>query len=260
MKRTIRRNCFETNSSSMHSILVTKNDVHVKPEEFDYDETKENSSECLYMYHGKLSLWRIDDGYGRFPFQFLTSFKDKLKYAMCEILGYYYGDEPEFDDKYKELQDLVTEIVPGFKEFDIRTKDIEIYQDVDGNDLPHSELHYRWDHKEDESEYTYTDEDGQEKEAKLLDDVYYEVPAIGMIDHQSAGLLTGFLNVKHISLKEFLTNKKYAIIVTGDEYDDWPNMKNSGIINKDFILEEYTPADAHKVYLKWKQEESECEE
>lgn len=34
MKRQIRRNVFETNSSSMHSLTVMKRDEHYSPEEF----------------------------------------------------------------------------------------------------------------------------------------------------------------------------------------------------------------------------------
>ena len=73
----IRSNCFETNSSSSHSLIITKGDAgHYTPKEA-YDE--------LY--------WMNDDGtwspssddmyFGRSPFKVLSSFKDKLCYAYA---------------------------------------------------------------------------------------------------------------------------------------------------------------------------------
>lgn len=43
----------------------------------------------------------------------------------------------------------------------------------------------------------------------------------GYIDHQSDGLLRGYLTKNEISFKEFLTNKKYVVIIDGDEYGMW---------------------------------------
>ena len=37
MKRQIRRGCFETNSSSQHSLCIMKKDEHYTPEEILYD-------------------------------------------------------------------------------------------------------------------------------------------------------------------------------------------------------------------------------
>ena len=73
----IRGNCFETNSSSSHSLIITKGDAgHYTPEEA-YKE--------LY--------WINDDGtwnplgddmyFGRSPFKVLSTFKDKLCYAYA---------------------------------------------------------------------------------------------------------------------------------------------------------------------------------
>lgn len=73
----IRANCFETNSSSSHSLIITKGDAgHYTPEEA----------------FGEL-YWMNDDGtwspsgddmyFGRSPFKVLNSFKDKLCYAYA---------------------------------------------------------------------------------------------------------------------------------------------------------------------------------
>ena len=41
-----------------------------------------------------------------------------------------------------------------------------------------------------------------------------------------------------ITLEEFLTNKKYAVICDGDEYCIWEDLKEKGIINTDAIEKE----------------------
>ena len=147
MKKVIRRNCFETNSSSQHSILITKNDIHVKQKDIMYSrEDGEFSEDKIFIWND--GSWHLDvtGGYGRYPFQLLTTVEDKFKYAMCEYLGYYHGDEDEFEEIYNEFIDLAKEIIPGFKEFYIYTHDIEIYHDKDGNELKYSQLEYdEWD-------------------------------------------------------------------------------------------------------------------
>lgn len=253
-KKVIRRNCFETNSSSMHSIVITKNDRHVTEKELTYDR---NSDECsnknIYIWND--GSWHLDvAGYGRYPFQLLTTVEDKFNYAMCEYLGYYHGDEDEFDEKYNEFIDLAKEIIPGFKEFYIYTYDVEIYHDQDGNELKYSQLEYDgWDSEKKEYKYTYKDKEGNVHPA-ILSDEYYEVPRIGSIDHQSSGLLRNFLKDKGISLKEFLTNKRYIVVVDGDEYMDWLKYKKSGLINMDFIVEEYGESDEDKEWSEYVKE------
>lgn len=61
----------------------------------------------------------------------------------------------------------------------------------------------------------------------------------GNIDHQSAGLFLTFLTHSGISLKEFLTNKKYIVIIDGDEYQIWNDMKRDGLVNTGVIECEY---------------------
>ena len=256
--KVIRLLCFETNSSSDHSILVTKNDAHITSRDLtaDYDDDDYNQQEHIYVdSNGEIWLYGINHGYGRSPFEFLTSFEQKLKYAMCEFLGYKWGDDEDYDEIYQQFIDITKDLIPNFKDFDISTKEVDIYVDADGNELRHSQLKYdHWDEDKRCSVFTYVSNDGTAKEAILSDEVY-EVPAIGTIDHQSSGLLTNFLKEKNVSLKEFLTNKKYAIIVTGDEYSTWPDMKNSGLIDKDFIIEEYTTSNDDIKYEEWLKEQ-----
>ena len=254
-KKVIRRNCFETNSSSQQSIIITKNDVHVTSKELIYDrESDEFNEDYIYIWND--GTWHLDvnGGYGRYPFQLLTTVEDKLKYAMCEYLGHYYGDEDEFDETYNIFVNIAKEIIPEFTEFYIHTKDVEIYHDQEGNELKHSQLKYNgWDAEKEEYKYTYKDKDGNVHPA-ILSEEYYEVPRIGCIDHQSSGLLKNFLKDKDISLKEFITNKKYVVVIDGDETLDWIRYKKSGLINMDFIVEEYGESDADKEWAEYVKE------
>lgn len=237
MARTIRRGCFETNSSSMHSIAVTKNDVHVTPEEI----AGYNSDEYVYIgKNGSMWFWNIDEGYGRSPFDVLTTFKDKLQYAMCELLGYKHADDPEYDKIYGELIAITQKLIPEFTQFDITKRHEDIYLDEDGNHVMQKDLIYDgWDEVNLCPHYIYLDENGDKHKAVLDEENVMEEPNIGMIDHQSAGMLTRFLATHNVSLEEFLTNKKYTIIIDGDEYCTWSKMQNSGLINQSAIVEEY---------------------
>lgn len=263
-KKVIRRNCFETNSSSMHSILITKNDTHVKPEEFTHDFKSNDPypDDYIYMYNGKWQLRDVEDGYGRYPFQLLTTFEEKFKYALCEFCGDYYGDEDEFYEKYNELERVASEIVPGLEKLDIYTKDVDIYLDKDGNEIKYKDLKYDgWDSEENATEYYYIDTNGEHQKAIIDTKNYLEVPAIGMIDHQSHGLLTNFLKDKGITLEEFLTNKKYVICIDGDEYCTFDKYRRSGLLDKNFITEIYDTSDGEDLeYQEWLEEQKENEE
>ncbi len=261
-KRVVRSSCFETNSSSQHSIIITKNDEHIDSSKIVYSNSDNYPSDTVYIdRNGKLSLY-IENGYGREPFQILTTFKDKLQYAMCEYLGYYYGDEPEFTSTYNMFVDIVKDIIPGFKDFNIHKRDLDMYLDDDGDPILWSKLRYtHTDHDDGKKEhYQYKDSEGNLKDAILSENMIYEVPKIGCIDHQSSGLLKNFIKDQNIDLAEFLTNKKYAIVITGDEYDDWPLLKASGIIDMSFIVEEYDTSGEDIEYAEWLKQQGDRDE
>ena len=243
---TIRENCFETNSSSNHVFVITKNDTHVTAKELSFEKYDPNNFEQMYL-DKKGEYWYCDirRGFGREPFEILTTFKDKVKYALCAYCGFYYPDPEEFDKNYNMIRDIVREVVPGFTDFDITKEEYDIYLDKYGNELKHSDLEYAGFNEEtNESYYLYFDKETGKMESAILDeDNVYEFPKIGVIDHQSMGRLDGFLKKKGIDLKEFLTNKKYMVVITSDETDDWPRMEVSRIINVDFIEEEYPAGD-----------------
>ena len=263
MKRVVRQMCFETNSSSQHSIVVTKNDAYINPEKIVWDsEGNCDPVDCVYIgKDGEWSLRDIEDGYGRWPFRILTSFEDKFKYAMCEYMGYLYEDDPEWQKWYDEFEAIAYKFVPGFVKFRMRTKDIDIYKDENGNDILQKDLRYDYYNEEkDRSEYYYLDSEGNKKPAIFDEENYLEMPNIGCIDHQSMGLLKNFLKDSGISLREFLTNKRYVVVIDSDEICDWPRYKNSGIINMDFIISEYNTSGEDIEYQQWLKEREENEE
>lgn len=72
----VRSSCFETNSSSAHSLVVTKGKAqHYTPEEA-YKELYWMDNDGYWDPHGSFY-------FGRHPFQVLSTFKAKLRYAYA---------------------------------------------------------------------------------------------------------------------------------------------------------------------------------
>lgn len=262
MKKIIRRNVFETNSSSSHSIVVTKNDTYVTAEELSLDNWDHNS-ESLHVYKdGVWRLWDTDCGFGRSPFRLLTTFEEKFIYALCDALGY----EDPVSDCFKDEWDLMVSIAkdacPEIKSIDPDESWVDVFITKSGKQI--SDVHnwievinkdtddekYIWHH--------YYGDDSKDEEVEYLGEV--KVPNIGCIDHQSIGLLSNFLNDRNITLKEFLTNKKYIIVIDGDEYDYWKKYKKTGLIDMDFIVSEYDTSGEDIEFAAWKKEQEENEE
>lgn len=263
MIKKVRQGCFETNSSSAHSIIVTKNDrpAVVKDWHIGDDEVTEDTEYIYVSSDGKLWLHDIEEGYGRYPFQFLITFEEKLRYAMCEYLGYLYEDDPDFHRYYNLFTDIVHEVVPKFVDFGIDTKEVDNYLDADGNDIMRKDLIYAdWNSDKKCPEYEYEDKDGIRHNAILDEENYWESPAIGTIDHQSAGMLKNFLKENNVSLKEFLTNKKYIIVIDGDEYNELEKLMKSGILDKNNITQIYTTSDDDIEYQEWLKEQENYDE
>lgn len=80
MKQYIRTNTFETNSSSMHSLVVVKD-----PKPYSEDET------LMRGYHDNTKsfdlFWHEDGTYERYPFQVLREPIDKLRYYVAHYIG-----------------------------------------------------------------------------------------------------------------------------------------------------------------------------
>lgn len=53
----------------------------------------------------------------------------------------------------------------------------------------------------------------------------------GYVDHQSAGVVWRYLDDNCIDAAEFLRDPRFVIVVDGDEYCAWDEMKESGLVD-----------------------------
>lgn len=224
MKRQIRRGCFETNSSSMHSLVVTKEDRHF---------TKKECEDSVWIRNGEIQMTYSDDlEFERYPFNVLATFEDKLRYAIASFCGSY-TDKKTADEIFEnEFLPIIKEIIPEVTGVKFGKGDRLVYLDEDENEVQIA----GWDNETGDAYYI---KDGEKKIAES----YWAEDGnnYGNVDHQSVGLLKGFLKEEGISLKEFLTNKRYVVIIDGDEYDTFGKLKESGLINLGEIEKEYPP-------------------
>lgn len=194
--KQIRRNVFETNSSSSHSLVITTDNEHY---------TREEINKNFYITkEGKVRLWESSLEFYRSPFDMLVTFKDKLRYAIASSNGNLVDDCREICKKY----------VDGFTDFEFDTKD------------------YVWDSEV--KDYVETDE---------------PIPNYGGTDDYQ---IEGWLKHYNISLEEFLTNKRYIVVVDGDEYNCWFHIKDSGLVDTSKIIHDsYAEEEEkwHKQYL-----------
>lgn len=182
MKMQIRSSVFETNSSSMHSLVIKK--------EGGYYTDNELRKHLWLNNDGIWDLWYEDKIiFGRSPFMCLCTFEAKVRYAIASLCGW----RDNAADVFEEIENIVMEVVT----------------ECTGIKLP--KVSY-WGEDEEKTFYGQVDED----------------------------ILTSFLEEENISLKEFLTNKKYVVIVDGDEYCIWEDLKYSGVININEIEKEHS--------------------
>lgn len=194
MKYTVRSG-FETNSSSMHSIAITKMD---------------GKTPTGYVgSNNELRFWgSVDLYYGRSPFHICNNLHDKVGYAIASY--------SRNDEKIKEIINIVKDefgldVIPP-------TTCLRRYQRIDTK-----EEVYWFDveaaTEADDAPLVLKSDDGIEVE------VTEEEVIDASIDHQSAGLLQSFLKSHNVSLREFLCEEKYIVIIDGDEYCEWANIQ-----------------------------------
>ena len=180
MKRQIRRNVFETNSSSMHSLVVKKTSEYYDDAELRYG---------IWLDNGVWDIWDNDYlRFGRYPFKCLGTFESKVRYAIASLCSY----KDNAEEIFRDITQIVREMIP----------------ECTNIKLPRSRYSNS---KKEVVDYGSVDED----------------------------ILTGFLEDEGITLKEFLINKKYVVIVDGDEYCTWNKIKKCGLINNNEICHEY---------------------
>ena len=186
----IRRNVFETNSSSSHSLVITTDDEHYNREEINKD---------FYMTDGIVRLWDSSLEFYRSPFDMLVTFRDKLRYAIASSNG----------NLVNQCRELCQKYVDGFVDFKF------------------DKIDYVWDSEVED--YVETDD---------------PIPNYGGTDDYK---IEGWLKHYNISLEEFLTNKRYIVVVDGDEYCVWSNIKNSGLVDvKKIIHDSYEESETER--------------
>ena len=194
--KQIRRNVFETNSSSSHSLVITTDNEHY---------TREEINKNFYVTKkGIVRLWESSLEFYRSPFDMLVTFKDKLRYAIASSNG----------NLVDECREICKKYVDGFIDFEFDTKD------------------YVWDSEV--KDYVETNE---------------PIPNYGGTDDYQ---IDGWLKKYNVSLEEFLTNKRYIVVVDGDEYNCWLHIKDSGLVDTSKVIHDSyaeEEEERHKQYL-----------
>lgn len=249
MKIQIRNGAWETNSSSMHSLLIMKKRQTMTQKEIrdeyylDEDWNKDRSN--------ILQLDRDCEEYGR-CFNVLTSFRDKLSYALASMCGSCYSLKSYIrggDTFYEVFEPLLKKLV-GVDEVELYwdSENFHVYSDSITDDLeqdyttyeevPYEDLilNENWNKEghEDEDYYEEVCESGRKQE-----EIWLEVPKFGSVDHQSVGLFQRFLEKYNITLEDYLIRKDIIVIIDGDEYYLFDTMVNAGIVDKDAIEVKY---------------------
>ena len=203
--KQIRQGCFETNSSSMHSLIIKKKDDY--PDIGELEDSmgiyrigkeswiNENNSDRINLHIYKINE---DIYYGRYPFTVLSDIRDKLKY--------YIASECKTKEDIENVETILHEIFDNIKEIKFSSSNNKDW----GNG--------------DYDQYGYA---------------------------QNYGYFTKALAENNITLKEFLTNNRYVIIVDGDEYQEFEKMKESGLIDFTAIDTIYTWPDGGWEYTKY---------
>lgn len=166
MKRQIRAGIFETNSSSMHSLVVRNMKEKLL---YTDEEILEELKNCNYVNdEGTIfdASWEDNWYYGRAPFEILSDFSDKLRY----VYSYYCYEETH--ETREQIVEILKKHIPTLKSFSFPT------------------------------------------------DAYVD----GYCPFWKASDGT-------LKIEEFLLNKKYVVIVDGDEYNEWGKLLGAGIIN-----------------------------
>lgn len=190
--KQIRRNVFETNSSSSHSLVITTDNEHMTKEEINNEfHLRENG--LLWLPESYLEFYR-------YPFDMLATFRGKLRYAIAASQG----------NLVDECREICKKYIDNFTDFEFNMKDEQWSNEA--NDYVEGEF----------PNYGGTDD--------------YEIE--------------GWLKTYNVPLEEFLTNKRYIVIVDGDEYATWDHIKDSGLINTAKIIHDsYAEAEA-----KWREQ------
>lgn len=255
MKYQIRKGCFETNSSSMHSLVMTKKNPNVRmtKEEIraEYyldaswmkERVKKVGKEILHIdvYGG--------NDFGRSPFTVLSSFSEKLLYAIAEYCGSNYTIQSyvEAEKRFNEMFVPLLVRLTGCDEVEYKENHsncFAIYSDVGGDyfdEVEEVDYHDLVVIGSDEINSIPKDDrifgcyKNVAENGRPIEEAYFEVPDYGSVDHQSSGLLRRFLADNNLSLEDYLVRKDVVVVIDGDEYCELGKLIDCGMIDKDSI-------------------------
>ncbi len=219
MTVTIRNNAFETNSSSMHSIVVMKD----KNRRY----TKEEYENSMFIDEGVYNIYDEEElQFDRAPFRVLVAPGDKLKYAIASLCGPLSDRKDKADAKLAEITAIIRKYIPKLEKINLPTDLVRLWVDEYDN------LYEPWE--------TAVDDDGVRRAVNPdtgdrvrveIDRDFYDEICYGSVDHQSEFLLQNFLKDTGTSLEDFLTMPKYIVLVDGDEYHEGEKLAHYGILN-----------------------------
>lgn len=208
---SIRKGCFETNSSSMHSLAIWKK---CKPyNDYDlslgtkYDRDKENGV-------FELLDWTCHDeesySFHRYPYRQLTTPIEKLRYIVGWYLGYEYPDndyekEPIYKFKDEEVEKELIRLIEKYTGY----KKVQWYKIEKRMTIPAGKKYRKWVEEKVYPDTCFGNDSGE--------DVMY------------------FVERKKISLEDLIFKPNYTIQVDGDEYGEFKDMFEFNMINLDNI-------------------------
>jgi len=196
----IRRNVFETNSSSMHSLVVSKKVIPYTKEELRLGYNPQYDKKGFELW--KYFYDSADMIYERSPFRILHTPLDKLRYVSAYLLGGYHDMEHKEEYLNNRIQ-LITNLIMKQTGITDPTK-IKLYKERKD-----------WDYGTDMKNY---------KVVKDYGTVY---------DNESGENPMDFVKRKGIDFEDLILNPKYTIIVDGDEIQDFKGLFEAGIIDAD---------------------------
>ena len=245
--KNIRHSLFETNSSSMHSVVILDHKENDKDEYYSAKEILQSLKPYkINKYYDDGSyikshyyVYFFDDNslyFGRRPFNILSSFGDKLRFVMAAYLPQYHqSDNPisdmrnliMFDKSVKMFQDIIKS---GLKRQMKNTKEmvinIKFLFDICIN---------KYCGQCDVTMNYYKRE--LECDDETIKKLSYKLDLEGGCA-DDADMLNFFEKRPSVTFEEFLLNKKYIIIQDGDEYCTWKHFKRSKLIDTNKIIEE----------------------
>lgn len=216
----IRNNTFETNSSSMHSIVMIKDD--------NRRYTKKEYENSMFIDEGVYNIYDEEElEFDRAPFRVLVAPGDKLKYAIASLCGPLSDRKGKADAKLAEITAIMRKYIPEIEKIDLPTDLVHLWKDKDGNFY----TPYEVDGCDEHENYSAISPDTGERVAVEPDPDFYDEVCYGSVDHQSERLLQNFLKDTGTSLEDFLTMPKYVVLIDGDEYCEGEKLAHYGILN-----------------------------